>query len=593
MRMRMGKAVHIRRSFFTKNFAFTLGLMLVPILLLTLVSSLYVRRELRSEVERTSRQSLQYMSGSFDRVFQETLGYKAQFSANPRMNVHLITALSGKPLGYEESSTLRDMYNSITAISNIKAYIYSLYLSDENSDYMIVDGVRMPVKDYSDDWQAAYWKQESGVSYWAAPRSIQRYRFEEPMPVITIFQRIMYSGIMVVNLRTSYFEELLDPASMSPGQIVMVFNTGDELLVGSGPMDRLTGEQIAALLERGQRQSSFLQDGYYVSYLPSDRYGMKYLSLIPQQSVYRIPDTLVKAMLAVSAFAVVVAVVLAFFSTRSRYRQICTLLNTFELAEQGGEIPQARYRANDVYSYILESTVNTFLQQNALKLRVSQQRLALLSTRLAALQYQINPHFLFNTLQSIDIEVLRAAGRRTQANEMIGQLSDILRYSLGDPQQAICIRDEIQAVKSYVDIQHYRYGDRFLVFWDYPQDCLDSKMPRMLLQPLIENILSHGLKNTGTTLAKVRVRREGGALCFKVIDNGTGIPAARLAQIGEALARAGRPAQAQGEGEHFCIGLCNIHQRLRLSYPGNEGLRVRSREGRGTVIRFSVPADEA
>ncbi|WP_367924991.1 histidine kinase [uncultured Ruthenibacterium sp.] len=591
-RKSLGKTLHIRRSFFLKNFAFTLGLMIVPIVLLTFVASSYAQRELRNEVERTSRQSLEYIRNSFDSVFQETFGYQTQLSANPRMNVHMITALAGNSLDYEEQSSLRNMFNSITVLSNIKNYVYSLYLSDETSEYMIVDGTRIPIDQYSDDWREDYWKQDKDVTYWATLRSIQRYAFEDPVEVITVFQRIMYSGVMVVNLRASYFETLLDPDNMVDGQMVLVFNEDDELLISNAQKDAIPQQNIEEIRQRLQTENDFLYDGYYISGVKSDRFGMQYISLIPEKAIYQISDAFIKTMLMVALLAVAVSILLAFLSTRSRYRQICTLLNTFELAEQGKEIPMPKYRPNDVYSYILESSINTFVQQSSLKMRISQQQLALLNAKLAALQYQINPHFLFNTLQSINIEIIRAAGRQTPANQMIGQLSDILRYSLGDPEQPICVREEIEILKSYVDLQRYRYDERFILFWDYPESCLSRKMPRMILQPLVENILKHGLTDQQATIAKIRIREKGDALVFHVIDNGAGISKEKLEQIRNSLENSKRLDVDSASKDHFNIGLSNIHQRLWIRYPNCKGLNIRSKKNFGTVVSFTIPIYE-
>ena len=130
---------------------------------------------------------------------------------------------------------------------------------------------------------------------------------------------------------------------------------------------------------------------------------------------------------------------------------------------------------------------------------------------MSALQYQINPHFLFNTLQAIDFEALQIQGLSGTMHMMLQNLSDILKYSLMDPLTVVTLNMEIDYLKKYVDIQHQRLGDEFIVYYEIDEELQNLYVPRLMLQPLVENSISHGvapLNSTGFIKVRAYLRNE-------------------------------------------------------------------------------------
>ena len=132
------------------------------------------------------------------------------------------------------------------------------------------------------------------------------------------------------------------------------------------------------------------------------------------------------------------------------------------------------------------------MDQSNTKIQLSERRYRQVVAELVALQYQINPHFLFNTLQSINFEILNITQKPIFVNTMIEHLSEILRYSLENPLQMANIGEEIEFTKKYIEIQRYRFDENFDVTWDYDEDILNHKTLRLLLQPIIENSINYG-----------------------------------------------------------------------------------------------------
>lgn len=201
---------------------------------------------------------------------------------------------------------------------------------------------------------------------------------------------------------------------------------------------------------------------------------------------------------------------------------------------------------------------------------------------LIALQSQINPHFLYNTLHTIYWEVIKATGNNSKPIRMIENLSSILDYSLTTPCGKVSVGDEIRYTKTYLYIQMIRYGDKFDVIWDYKENVKPVSTIKLLIQPLVENCISHGINNKeGKGKIKIKISRKDNLLTLIIIDSGMGITTENLKEIKDKL--------NLGVDNSNHIGLFNTNKRLKLTYGDNYGLRINSKLGLGTVISIKIP----
>jgi two-component system, LytTR family, sensor kinase len=206
-----------------------------------------------------------------------------------------------------------------------------------------------------------------------------------------------------------------------------------------------------------------------------------------------------------------------------------------------------------------------------LEMNLEKNQQMLLRARMDALSSQINPHFLFNTLNTVSSLVRFDPDR---ARLVILKLSKILRRLLRKHETFVPLREELEFIDDYLDIEVARFGpDKLQIFKEVDEQALDSFVPSMLLQPIVENAIKHGLtpKLEGGEI-HLRTRRQDGRLRIEVEDNGTGISAERL--------------RAVYDGG---IGISNVRERLRLLYGNDFLMEVESREGEGTRIRIEVP----
>jgi two-component system, LytTR family, sensor kinase len=202
--------------------------------------------------------------------------------------------------------------------------------------------------------------------------------------------------------------------------------------------------------------------------------------------------------------------------------------------------------------------------------RLQEQEKLLMAARVEALASQINPHFLFNTLTSIS-SLIRS--QPETARTLIVKLSGLLRRLLRSQEHFVTLREELEAIDEYLDIESIRFGPNLHVEKEIDPDSLDVVMPSMLLQPLIENSIKHGLApKIGEGRITIRSSRQDGHALIDVIDNGVGVSADHMKRV-----------NAGG------IGLRNVNERLRVIYGANYQLQLDSVPGQGTCARIVIP----
>jgi len=214
--------------------------------------------------------------------------------------------------------------------------------------------------------------------------------------------------------------------------------------------------------------------------------------------------------------------------------------------------------------------------------RIYEEQRKLRKAELKVLQSQINPHFLYNTLDTIIW--LIESGEIGEAVRMVSSLSNFFRFSLSRGQNVITIAEEAQHIRSYLEIQQMRYRDLMTYEIDIPEELAQYTLPKLTLQPLVENALYHGIKNRrrkGSIHVACAVR--DGSLVLTVADDGAGMTAERLAEMRESL--------KDGKGEGF--GLRAVHQRIQILFGNEYGLAVESAPDRGTQVFVTIPMQTA
>lgn len=226
--------------------------------------------------------------------------------------------------------------------------------------------------------------------------------------------------------------------------------------------------------------------------------------------------------------------------------------------------------------------------------RIFSERILTKQAELAALQSQINPHFLYNTLDSIRGQALQ--DHMPQLAEMTEALSTFFRYSISTKDDFVTLEQELDNVKNYFTIQEYRFGSRFQMKYIFDPDdqmlIMGSLLPKLTLQPIIENAIFHGLEpkeDPGTITIRAQITQQ--RLLLVVSDDGVGMDEATLLEIRQRLIR-GNYQEARDSSRSAGIALTNVNARIRLYFGDMYGLTINSVQGFGTDVNITLPVTQ-
>jgi two-component system LytT family sensor kinase len=210
------------------------------------------------------------------------------------------------------------------------------------------------------------------------------------------------------------------------------------------------------------------------------------------------------------------------------------------------------------------------LRSSRLQARASQLESELAHAQLLALKAQLHPHFLFNALNSL---ALLVDENPVAARRMVGQLGDLLRASLaGNPRQTVPLSSEVELLERYVEIERFRFEDRLRVEFDVGADALGAQVPALLLQPLVENAVLHGIQpSLAGGAVRVAARREGDWLRLEVADDGVGLPAGFERRVAQR------------------VGISNARERLRTHFGDRHSFAIAPQGPSGTRVTIRIP----
>lgn len=244
------------------------------------------------------------------------------------------------------------------------------------------------------------------------------------------------------------------------------------------------------------------------------------------------------------------------------------------------EISTSGYKEAEIIGKTLGSMTETI---NQLSSRLAEQKINTQKAELNFLINQINPHFLYNTLESI--KGIASSYNVTEISEITYALGSMFKYSL-DSSPIVNLEDEMLLVKNYLEIQQLRFSNRFKYCIETRRELNKCQIPKMILQPIVENSIIHGLENMESNgRLYLKVEKNNSSLTITVKDNGEGIKPDKLEQIRQKM-------QKKDEKDNKSIGLINVHRRLVLSYGSGYGLFIESHENNGTTVIISIPLQE-
>ena len=425
----------------------------------------------------------------------------------------------------------------------------------------------------------------SGKYYNAIESSLNRNCFFSFYQTLIRIQDRSQQAVVRIDVDTSYARSL-NRKHQNHNEFICVFNRDADLLYSGNtsvlPDAKADSSQILSALSENE---SFLISLAGIDYLgvlcKSVPYGLTLLSLLPMDNLHQQLRSILRTNILTGVLLWFVVSVLIYILLRLSTHPLDRLSQQMVKAGDGNFSPVSGIGGSREISDLADSYndmvrhIDRLIRQNYLS-EINEK-----TSRLAALEAQLNPHFLYNTLQAIATEAL--VNDQPQIYDMITSLAANLRYSIkgGD---LVSLQSEITYVKNYVLLQKTRLEDRLQVSFDVNESLLQAMIPKISIQILVENAILHGMgTETDSITIAIQVLRHDKYLCAIVSDNGCGIPADQLQQMKASFQNFLHPDSA---GK---IGLANLNSRLHLLYEEDATLEIQSIESEGTRITMHIP----
>ncbi|WP_069999227.1 cache domain-containing sensor histidine kinase [Cellulosilyticum sp. I15G10I2] len=405
-------------------------------------------------------------------------------------------------------------------------------------------------------------------------------------------------GILVINIPEKAFSQAFSSLAGKKENNVVILNEHNEVIISNFNTGKIEAKQVeqdkfidfeSQVIQAANewldttsatKMKKIDQTEYLVSYVSENKYNWKLVSIMPFAKLFE-----ENAVMSLVGFVIILfnSIVL-FISAVSISRLITTpikdLLNSMKDVEKGvfNEV-QVKTQSRE-FKRLCKGYNIMIMEIKKLIGRVIEEQKIIRKTELYTLQAQIKPHFLYNTLDSINSLVLSECTE--EASSLVEALGNYYRASVSKGKEIITIGEEINMVKNYLKIQQVRYPDLFTVKYDINTECLDYKVPKLILQPLVENALYHGIRPLNRNgIITVGADKQEGVVRLWVQDDGVGIKPEQLdAIINSKL----------GEGTGS-FGLKGTLERIRIIYNGKNAFEIKSKPHEGTEIILYVHND--
>lgn len=580
-------------NFLKHSVIFKLILIFVSFILLIELVMVYsafqnIKKVVMEETNTTAYHSLQRTATSLEQLLSSMMMLTKSFSSDEAFLAALSNTDTNPEIQYQNQQIINNRLDA-TAEEIPGFSVYCCVVSSSGSIYCSYSVETWEYyKDLSHQHLASWNKIQSDTFIYNDKNYLPVLHNSETGALLTFaspltdprtFQK---KGIIVMSVPHSNVEKMLSSLATLPESRMLLVD--DALTpVSTWNVGEDLSETLEALNPSQKDQSYFYVIGgqnYLVNHLALEGMDLQLFELLPYNLIfYKLEQIRSKLFLVVFlSFCVLlcISVCLAVFSTRS-LRQLNR--NMRSVAEGNLNLEMKLKTQDEIGS--LAITFNTMIRR--IRNLLEEQKIhdeKLRQLEIESLQQQIRPHFLLNTINSIRWMAIMSQADNVQ--EMLGSLSNLLKTSIYTSERYHTLGNELDNLADYVKLQKIRYNGLFQVEFHINQDFYSCMIPKMTLQPIVENALMHGLDmNSSESTIKVDSNLDINDLILIIYDNGRGIEPQQLEQLNRNL-------NGQ-ESDKIGIGLLNVHQRLQYTYGPSYGIHIISQPERGTAVELRLP----
>ncbi|QYR23248.1 sensor histidine kinase [Paenibacillus sp. sptzw28] len=402
------------------------------------------------------------------------------------------------------------------------------------------------------------------------------------------------SGVLVINVNSQMLHSILDQETFE----TMIVDENNNIISANRPgrvgktlaniefdqsvIDKQNGTYEAVL--NGQSSKIMIEPLIPVS----SHNGLRVISVFSIESIVKDANQIIIRALTVISISLIVALILIYWFSTLLTKRMLRLSKHISKVATGNLDIALEIDGKDEIGQLSRQFNSMVASINGLLIEVqesNQQKAQLVSKqneiKFKMMASQINPHFLFNALESIRMKA-HMKGEKEISN-VVKLLGKMMRKNLEAGSRTVTLQNEIDIVRCYLEIQKFRYESRLEYELLIDPNAEQVHVLPLIIQPIVENAVIHGLENTEEGgMVSIKVDLIDTMVQIEVTDNGSGMTAEKLESLYQSL-------EDQEDGEHNRIGLRNVHMRLQLSYGGDHGLHIMSEPGVGTKVRFSIP----
>ncbi|MFC0333342.1 sensor histidine kinase [Paenibacillus sepulcri] len=397
-----------------------------------------------------------------------------------------------------------------------------------------------------------------------------------------------YAALLTVELEKSGINSMLSTFKPSKGSRICILDQDNQVIMSS---DSMTGQEEELIQSLHTSAGKFQQvdlDGepVIISSEKLDKVEWKIVNMTHLNEINSDQNRLTRIVSFVLMSCMSAALLAAFLLSRNISSPITKLVASMRTVRENNFDIDISYDKKDEFGYLIQQYKRMIRQIKDLidRLYISdlnKQKAELLAkdAQLRTLQAQINPHFLYNTLDSINLSAIKH--NTPEISEMINSLANFYRYSLSKGRNMISLDDEITHTHSYLEIQSIRFGPRLRYSIHISRELRKTRIVKLVIQPLVENSIIHGFaQKEGELEIRITAKQEADKIVLSIIDNGTGADVNDLNQL-----------LISSDNQEKSFAIMNVHRRLQSTFGDDFGLRYIRNQSDGIIARITIPAN--
>ncbi|UOQ85055.1 sensor histidine kinase [Gracilibacillus salinarum] len=585
-------------SFRSKVFLASFICIGIPVILSLSIYSYLTRDAVEEQAMQNATKALDLTEENVSHILDDMLNVSNFVQIDSELNTILknksnmsLSALENQDYtGFLEDRQIQKTIEDITLLGE-KSFVTILL---ENGKYYTNYTTAQfdPYSLYDEEWLNKLEKVNGYETYWSGvePTMLQYEKIQNPYQLsvgktLRSNNKEIYGYVIVTLLETKVRTVLMNK---NESEELMLMDGNNTILSHQDPQQ--INNKAAFVAQLNPRQSSQIVELQGQKYVITQKEltfnDWKLVSKVPyKQATSNINSIFSKVFILLAVSFAVFFVILAYLMRR--ITKPLRYLERVVRKVQGGDLSvRSQVESKDEIGEFSQSLNNMLDRVNMMITEVSHTHKRKRKAELAMLQAQINPHFLFNVLNSIRMKVFRFGDKESAG--MIQSLSKLLRWTIDNQDDQICFRDELGLIRDYVKLMNMRQKNKVTLLIECTDQTNDQMVPRFLLQPLIENAIIHGL-NQGE--GEIRIEADVNDYQFTILisDNGAGMSESALARVNNTFGNATNKTRAASHSGFSSIGMTNVYERLQLSYRKKPEMLVKSKEYVGTTIEIIIP----